>query len=218
MEVFVYIVVFIFSVIIHEVSHGYIAHLRGDDTAKNLGRITLNPLVHLELFGSIVLPSMLLLMKAPILFGWAKPVPVNYANLKNPKLDAVIVSFAGPASNILLAVFSGIGIRFISHFTTSPNGFGGSIGIFLYVMLNVNLILIVINLIPIPPLDGSKILAYFLPKNISRNYLNLNPFVCLIILFIVLSSGLVWSFLYPMINFFITHLSGIIFKISETIL
>jgi Zn-dependent protease len=210
MEVFVYIVVFIFSVIIHEVSHGYIAHLRGDDTAKNLGRITLNPLVHLELFGSIVLPSMLLLMKAPILFGWAKPVPVNYANLKNPKLDAVTVSFAGPASNILLAIFSGIGIRFISHFSYSY-GFGGSIVTFLYVMLNVNLILAVINLIPIPPLDGSKIVAYFLPKNISRNYLNLNPFLCLIILFIVLSSGLVWSFLYPMINFFVTNLSGIIF-------
>jgi Zn-dependent protease len=208
MQVFVYIVVFIFSVIIHEVSHGYMAHLRGDDTAKNLGRITLNPLVHLELFGSIVLPSMLLLMKAPILFGWAKPVPVNYANLKNPKLDAVTVSFAGPASNILLAIFSGIGIRFISHFS---NGFGESIVTFLYVMLNVNLILAVINLLPIPPLDGSKIVAYFLPKNISRNYLNLNPFVCLIILFIVLSSGLVWSFLYPMINFFVTNLSGIIF-------
>ncbi|MDR2617032.1 MAG: site-2 protease family protein [Endomicrobium sp.] len=208
MQVFVYIVVFIFSVIIHEVSHGYMAHLRGDDTAKNLGRITLNPLVHLELFGSIVLPTMLLLMKAPILFGWAKPVPVNYANLKNPKLDAVTVSFAGPASNILLAIFSGIGIRFISHFS---NGFGESIVTFLYVMLNVNLILAVINLLPIPPLDGSKIVAYFLPKNISRNYLNLNPFVCLIILFIVLSSGLVWSFLYPMINFFVTNLSGIIF-------
>ncbi|MDR2066928.1 MAG: site-2 protease family protein [Endomicrobium sp.] len=208
MKVFVYIVVFIFSVIIHEVSHGYIAHLRGDDTAKNLGRITLNPLVHLELFGSIVLPSMLLLMKAPILFGWAKPVPVNYANLKNPKLDTVTVSFAGPASNILLAIFSGIGIRFISHFS---DGFCGSILTLLYVMLNVNLILAVINLIPIPPLDGSKIVAYFLPKNISRNYLNLNPFVCLIILFIVLSSGLVWSFLYPMINFFVTNLSGIIF-------
>jgi Zn-dependent protease len=208
MKVFVYIVVFIFSVIIHEVSHGYIAYLRGDDTAKNLGRITLNPLVHLELFGSIVVPSMLLLMKAPVLFGWAKPVPVNYANLKNPKLDTVTVSFAGPASNILLAIFSGIGIRFISHFS---DAFGGSILTLLYVMLNVNLILAVINLIPIPPLDGSKIVAYFLPKNISRNYLNLNPFVCLIILFIVLSSGLVWSFLYPMINFFVTNLSGIIF-------
>jgi Zn-dependent protease len=211
MEVFVYIVVFIFSVIIHEVSHGYIAHLRGDATAKNLGRITLNPFVHLEFFGSIVLPSMLLLIKAPILFGWAKPVPVNYANLKNPKLDAITVSFAGPASNILLAIFSGIGIHFISLISHFSDGFYRSIATFLYVVLNVNLILAVINLIPIPPLDGSKIVAYFLPKNISRNYLNLNPLMCLIILFIVLSSGLVRSFLHSMINFFVTNLGGIIF-------
>lgn len=212
MEVFVYIVVFVFSVIIHEVSHGYIAYLRGDDTAKNLGRITLNPVVHLELFGSILLPAMFLLMKAPILFGWAKPVPVNYANLKNPKIDSVIVSAAGPISNILLAVFSGLGIRFISYyFVTFSNGFGGAIETFLYVMLNVNLILAIINLIPIPPLDGSKIFAYFLPKDVAKRYLSLNPFVCLITLFMVLSSGLVWSFLYPVINFFVTNLSGIIF-------
>ncbi|MDR1523076.1 MAG: site-2 protease family protein [Endomicrobium sp.] len=211
MEIFVYIVVFVFSVIIHEVSHGYVAHLRGDDTAKDLGRITLNPFVHLELFGSIVLPAMLLFIKAPILFGWAKPVPVNYSNLKNPKLDGAIVSFAGPASNILLAMCSGIGIRVISQFPDFANGFGGSIENFLYVMLNINLVLAVINLIPIPPLDGSKVVAYFLPKKISKSYLSLNPFVCLIILFIVLSSGLAWSILYPIIHFFVTNLSGIIF-------
>jgi Zn-dependent protease len=210
MEVFVYIVIFVFSVIIHEVSHGYIAYLRGDDTAKNLGRITLNPVVHLELFGSILLPAMFLLMKAPILFGWAKPVPVNYANLKNPKTDSLFVSAAGPTSNILLAVFSGLGMRFISYFATFSNGFGEAIETFLYVMLNVNFILAIINLIPIPPLDGSKVVAYFLPKNVAKSYLSLNPFICLIILFIVLSSRLVWSFLYPVINFFITNLSGII--------
>ncbi|MDR1417725.1 MAG: site-2 protease family protein [Endomicrobium sp.] len=211
MEVFVYIVVFVFSVIIHEVSHGYIAYLRGDDTAKDIGRITLNPFAHLELFGSIILPAMLLLMKAPILFGWAKPVPVNYVNLKNPKIDSVIVSAAGPLSNIMLAVFSGLGIRFISYFSTFSNGFGGAIETFLYVMLTLNLMLAIINLIPIPPLDGSKIAAYFFPRDIARSYLSLNPFICLLILFIVLSSGLVWSFLYPVINFFMKNLSGISF-------
>jgi Zn-dependent protease len=211
MEIFIYIVIFIFSAVIHEVSHGYVAYLRGDDTAKDLGRITLNPFVHLELFGSIVLPSMLLFMKAPILFGWAKPIPINYANFKKPNLDGAVVSFAGPASNILLAVFSGIGIRIISQFTDFSKGFGGSIETFLYLMLNINLILAVINLIPIPPLDGSKIVAYFLPKKISKSYLSLNPFVCLIILFVVLSSGLVWNILYPIIHFFLTGLSGIIF-------
>lgn len=211
MEVYIYIVAFVFSAVIHEVSHGCVAYLRGDDTAKNLGRITLNPVAHLELFGSIVLPAILLLIKSPIFFGWAKPVPINYANLKNPKIDVAIVSVAGPASNVLLAMLSGLGIRFISYFVNFYNGFGGAIATFLYIMLNVNLILAIINLIPIPPLDGSKILAQFLPKDIARKYLNLNPSICLLILFVVLSSRLVRSFLYTVIDFFMKALCDVVF-------
>jgi Zn-dependent protease len=208
LTVFIYIVVFIFSAIIHEISHGYVAHLRGDDTAKVMGRITLNPLSHIELFGSIILPAMLLALKSPILFGWAKPVPIDYRNLKNPKLDIPLVSLAGPIANLLLALASGIGIRIIGMFPNFEVGFGASIEAFLYIMLVLNVIFGVINLIPIPPLDGSKVLTYFMPRDVAAKYMNLNSFVCLMILLLLLSSAVAWSVLYPVIGFFVLTFSG----------
>lgn len=211
MAIFVYVVVFLFSAIIHEVAHGYVAHLRGDNTAKMLGRITLNPLPHVELFGSVILPAMLLIMKAPIILGWGKPVPINYSNLKNPKVDVPLISIAGPLSNILLAVISGLGIRLISAIPDFEVGFGRSIESFLHVMLIVNVILFVFNLIPLPPLDGSKVIAYFLPKNIVAKYLNLNPFLCMMILFLILSSGMTRRFTYSVIKFFVPIFDGVFF-------
>ncbi|MDR0800301.1 MAG: site-2 protease family protein [Endomicrobium sp.] len=211
MAVFEYVVILLFSVIIHEVAHGYVAHLRGDDTAKMAGRITLNPISHIELFGSILFPVMLLLLKTPILFGWARPVPLNYKNLKNPRADIPLVSLAGPASNILLAFLSGLGIRLIKVFPSFELGFGWAIKSFLYAMLIVNIVLAVINLIPIPPFDGSKIVTYFLPEKIAVKYLNLNPYICLIMLFVILSSKILWRFIYPIVNFFVVVFSGITF-------
>ena len=211
MAVFEYIVILIFSVIIHEVAHGYAAHLRGDDTAKIAGRITLNPISHIELFGSILLPIMLLLLKAPILFGWARPVPLNYKNLKNPRVDIPLVSLAGPASNMLLAFLSGLGIRLIKVFPNFEIGFGWSIKSFLYAMLIVNIVLVIINLIPIPPFDGSKIVMYFLPEKIAVKYLSLDPYICLIMLFVILSSEIIWGFIYPVINLFVMAFSGATF-------
>ncbi|MCA6071633.1 MAG: site-2 protease family protein [Endomicrobium sp.] len=210
--IFIYVVVFLFSGVIREVAHGYVAHLRGDDTAKMLGRITLNPLPHVDLFGSIILPVMLLVVKAPVLFGWAKPAPINYDNLKNPKIDVPLIFIAGPLSNILLAVISGLGIRLIFAIPDFEAGVGGSIATFLRIMLNVNVILSVINLIPFPPLDGSKIIACFLPSSVATIYLDLmnsNPFLCAIILFLILSSGIAWRFINLVINFFVTIFSGI---------
>ncbi|MDR3256312.1 MAG: site-2 protease family protein [Endomicrobium sp.] len=211
MAVFIYVVALLFSVIIHEVAHGYVAHLRGDDTAKVLGRITLNPISHIELFGSIIFPTILLLLKAPILFGWAKPVPIDYRNLKNSKTDIPLIALAGPAANILLVILSGLGIRLIKAFPNFEIGFGGAIESFLYIMLVMNVVLTVVNLIPIPSLDGSKIIAYFLPEKIAVRYLSLNPHICLIVLFVLLSSGIVWRFIYPIMNFFIIIFSGIAF-------
>jgi Zn-dependent protease len=207
--VFIYVVVFIFSAIIHEISHGYAAHLRGDDTAKLMGRITLNPLSHLELFGSIILPALLLSLKSPIIFGWAKPVPIDYRNFKNPKLDIPLVSLAGPIANLLLALVSGFGIRFIGIFPNFEAGFGAAIQSFLYIMLIVNVVLTIINLIPIPPLDGSKVATFFMPRDIATKYMNINPFICLIVLLLLLSSGVAWSLLYPVISFFVAIFSGI---------
>lgn len=209
LTVFIYIVVFIFSAIIHEISHGYVAHLRGDDTAKLMGRITLNPLSHIDLFGSIILPAILLSLRSPILFGWAKPVPIDYRNFKNPKLDIPLVSLAGPIANLLLALVSGLGIRLIRIFPNFEAGFGAAIESFLYIMLIINVILTIINLIPVPPLDGSKVATFFMPRNIATKYMNINSFICLIVLLLLLSSGVAWSLLYPAISFFVTIFSGI---------
>ncbi|MDR0956273.1 MAG: site-2 protease family protein [Endomicrobium sp.] len=207
MNIFVYIVILLFSAIVHEIAHGYTAYLRGDNTAKILGRVTLNPVPHIDFLGSIILPVILLFLKSPILFGWAKSVPIDYNKLKNPKIDNAIVSLSGPVSNILLAFFSGLIIRFTRLFLNFE--VSESIISFFYVVLNINVILAIINLIPIPPLDGSKVITCFLPKNFLLKYLNLNSYIWLIVLFLLLSSNVTWKIIIPIINFFVIVFSGI---------
>jgi len=151
--------VFIMSVIVHEISHGAVAYWLGDETAYRMGRITINPIRHIDPFGSIILPLILSLPLfigvQPIIVGWAKPVPYNPHNLKNPKSGGGLIAWAGPASNVLIAiVFSAfIALLSISEPMTAA---------FHYIIL-INLMLAVFNLVPIPPLDGSKILTAFLP-------------------------------------------------------
>ena len=153
--------VFIISVIVHEISHGAVAYWLGDETAYRMGRLTMNPISHIDPVGSVILP---LLLSIPLLFGiqpvivgWAKPVPYNPDNLKNPKSGAGLIAWAGPASNILIAcVFAGLAA------TLPINEQMG--GAFQYIIL-INLMLAVFNLVPIPPLDGSKILTAFLPDH-----------------------------------------------------
>jgi len=153
------ILILIFSVVIHEVSHGFTALCFGDKTAQYEGRLTLNPLKHLDWFGSVILPLGLYLLNAGFMIGWAKPVPYNPYNLKHRNIAEPLVALAGPASNILVAVIFGIIIRAMTYFgyINSP-----LILIFSFVAL-VNISLAIFNLIPIPPLDGSKILFAFLP-------------------------------------------------------
>ena len=184
------ILVLIFSVVVHEVSHGYSAYLLGDNTAKYQGRLTLNPIKHLELFGSIILPTVSYLTGGFII-GWAKPVPFNPYNLRNQKWGEAIVAVAGPLSNICIAVFFGLLIRF---------GIASQFGhAFLYMssmIVLVNLVLATFNLVPIPPLDGSKILFSLLPYNMQyvRNFLERNQlFLVLIFVFFL------WSFVMPVV-------------------
>lgn len=155
------ILVLIFSVIIHEVSHGAMALAFGDRTAEYEGRLTLNPVKHIDLFGSIILPFLLFISKAGFIIGWAKPVPYNPYNLRNPKVAEPLVAFAGPLSNLVVALFFGILIRFvpISSVVTS-----NLVSIFATVVF-INITLAIFNLIPIPPLDGSKILFSFIPRS-----------------------------------------------------
>ena len=163
MPILIKIVVLIFSVVIHEVSHGYAALALGDRTAQYSGRLTLNPIKHIDLFGSIILPALTALMGGPV-FGWAKPVPYNPYNLKNQKWGPAIVGAAGPAANLLLAVIFGLFIRFSSSLSAGVSGQFLANFITIAAAISIlNLVLAIFNLVPIPPLDGSKVLFALLP-------------------------------------------------------
>lgn len=176
------LVILLFSVVVHEYAHARVALWKGDTTARDLGRITLNPLPHIDPFGTILLPLMLFLMRAPVLFGRAKPVPVNPFRLRNPKKDMLLVSLAGPISNILLAVISGVVLRILIAF-----GFSGAVVIVLNQGIILNLYLAFFNLIPIPPLDGSEIIMYSLPEHMAHRYARIGQFgfIIVLLLFIV---------------------------------
>ena len=157
-----YIIVLLYSVVIHEVSHGLMADSLGDPTAKNLGRLTLNPLKHLDMFGSVLLPLLLLIARAPFIIGYAKPVPYNPNNLSDKKYGPAKVALAGPASNIILALIFGLSLRL------APDIFTSSLipELFSFIIL-LNLVLAIFNLFPIPPLDGHWLLMTFLPARFN---------------------------------------------------
>ncbi|MBM4275977.1 MAG: site-2 protease family protein [Deltaproteobacteria bacterium] len=177
MEAALMAVVLLFSVIIHEMAHGYVALLNGDPTAKMLGRITLNPAPHIDPIGTVLLPLILLFSGSKILFGWAKPVPVNPLNYRNYRWGEITVSASGPLSNLALAAVFAFLLRL----------FPGNPGVtFLaFYGCSINIFLALFNLIPIPPLDGSHILAILLPRNLARLYAYLEPvgFVLILLLF-----------------------------------
>lgn len=179
MEIIFVVAILIFSIVIHEVAHGSMANSLGDPTAKYAGRLTLNPLKHLDFIGSLVVPFLLVVMRSPFVFGWAKPVPVNPYNFNDQKYGQLKVSLAGPASNIIIALFFGIASRFIPLeanvremvSNTFPAftgevialGFWGQIFYLFLFIVFVNTLLAIFNLIPIPPLDGSHVLFFFFP-------------------------------------------------------
>ncbi len=163
MDIIFSLAVLIFSVILHEVAHGYMANWLGDPTARLEGRLTLNPLSHIDPLGSVILPAVLVLTNSPMLIGYAKPVPYNPYNLKG-KYDEAFVSGAGPGTNILIALFFGLIIRF-GGVAMSP-AMVAAFGIICYI----NVALALFNLIPIPPLDGSKVFSALLPGPLERSY------------------------------------------------
>ncbi len=192
----------ILAVALHEVAHGYVAYLKGDDTAKRMGRLTINPLAHIDLFGTVLLP-ILFYMTAGFLFAFAKPVPVNFHNLRDPKRDMALVAAAGPAVNILLAIVSALLFKFfgflnpdsMSEFYTNlmgkTEGIGGTFAVpilyMLYFSVTLNVILAVINMIPIPPADGGRVVIGFLPDKQAAIYSRIEPiglFILILILFI----------------------------------
>lgn len=180
-----YIIILIMSVVIHEVSHGFVAEYFGDNTARNAGRLTLNPIPHLDLFGSIFLPAVLVLSHSPFLLGWAKPVPYNPNNLSNRKWGTVAVASAGILANLFIAIVFGIIIRVSFRFALPESFYFITSAIVI-----VNLVLAIFNLVPIPPLDGSKIIFSFMPESTFSFILTYERYSLIILLvFIVFFSG-----------------------------
>lgn len=200
-DIIFYILILLFSIVIHEVSHGFMAEYFGDDTARNEGRLTLNPLKHLDPFGSVILPAILVLAKAPFFFGWARPVPYNPNNLRNLKWGTFWVASAGVLSNIFIALFFGLAIRFTMSFNLPESFYFITSSIVL-----VNLGLAVFNLVPIPPLDGSKILFSLLPGISYRTMQFLENYaLILLIVFIVFFA----DYLYPVLVFLYQLFTGL---------
>jgi len=175
------LIILFFSIVLHEVAHGLMAERHGDPTARMMGRITLNPLVHIDPVGTILLPLIMIVFGSPFIFGWAKPVPINPRNLNNPKRDMMWIALAGPATNFVLSLF----LALIFRVLVRPGTIAETI---LFYGVTINLVLAFINLIPIPPLDGSRILSGLLPDryNFRLAQLERYGFIILIpILFII---------------------------------
>ncbi len=199
LEMALMVVVFLFAVIVHEVAHGYVALLNGDPTARIMGRITLNPGPHIDPIGSILIPGLLLLSHSGILFGWAKPVPVNPLNFRNYRRGELTVSAAGPLSNLALAVVFAYLLRLDL----------GNVGVMKMASfgVSINIFLALFNLIPIPPLDGSHILSILLPSELRRLYHYLEP-VGFILILVLFYTGIMGVLLMPLYRAIVTFLLG----------
>lgn len=195
-------IILIFSVIIHELAHGFMADKLGDPTARLAGRLTINPLKHIDLVGSIIVPIVTSL--AGFTFGWAKPVPYNPYNLKNKRRDEFLIGFAGPLSNIFIALIFGTFIRFLINNNINAIPF---IELCSYIVI-VNIILAVFNLIPLPPLDGSKLLYSILPSQYGRLRYVLEAYAPVWIIIVVF---FLWQLISPIIPFVFKLFTGIVY-------
>lgn len=196
------IAVLIMSVVVHEVSHGYAASLLGDQTARYAGRLTLNPLKHLDPIGSILVP--ILTSFGGFVFGWAKPVPFNPYNLRNKRWGELIVAAAGPLSNLSIALVFGLLIRVVALNNFLPVSFVTIAA----TIVAINLVLAVFNLVPIPPLDGSKILFNFLPLNLQHVRESMERYSFLLILIFIF---FIWRLLFPVVAWLFSLLTGLNF-------
>lgn len=181
LQIVIMVFVLYLAIVVHEVAHGYVAYLRGDPTAKQLGRLTLNPIPHIDIFGSIIIPGFLILTGSGFVIGWAKPVPIDIRRFRDPLGDFAITSLAGPASNAMQAA-----VYVLLFHAASALGWPGWVLFLAYIGALINLILAIFNMIPIPPLDGSRLVAAVLPTRLAVQYLSIERFGFIIIF------GLLW--------------------------
>ena len=175
----VWVIPVVIAITFHEAAHGFVAHRLGDDTAWQLGRVSANPLKHIDPFGTLLLPAFLLLSHSPFLFGYAKPVPVNFRRLNNPRIDMVWVALAGPATNIVLALAAAAGFHLLGF---APAGSAQWIFDNLKNALVINVVLAIFNMMPIPPLDGGRVAVGLLPNALAVPLSRLEPYGMLILI------------------------------------
>jgi len=199
----------LFAITFHEVAHGWVANKLGDSTARMLGRLTANPLKHIDLIGTIVVPLAMVLLQTGFVFGWAKPIPVNTGNLKNPRKDMAIVAIAGPLANLAMAIF------WVFIYKLGSEGVGGD-NIARGIMsmgqagILINLVLFVFNLLPIPPLDGGRVLSGFVPASISHMLDKVEPYGFFIVIGL-LYFGVLNTIIDPVIGFFMHTIGSLFF-------
>lgn len=204
MEIIISLIVLVFSAILHEIAHGYVADRLGDPTARIMGRLTLNPKPHIDPIMSIAVPLFLLLSGSPIIFGAAKPVPVDTFNLKEGRKDEALVALAGPATNLILAVSASLILKFLLLPQIAyllPMGVVSFLYFILATIVTQNLVLGIINLLPIPPIDGSKIFSIFLPEATARRYLSLGTITGFALIFLLLSFSPLGGIISGLISF-----------------
>ncbi len=204
------------AITVHEVAHGWMAKQLGDRTAMMLGRLTLNPLKHIDPFGTVILPVLMLVLGG-FVFGWAKPVPVTWENLRRPKRDMALVALAGPLANLFMAVLWLVLIH-IGDWLSGTNAWLGTPLVYMGVAgVFINVVLMVLNLLPLPPLDGGRVVVGLLPGPLAWRYSLIEPYGMLIIL-VLFFTQVLGSILWPMISavmamlFYVGHLSPMVFE------
>jgi len=188
----------LFAIVLHEVAHGWVADKLGDNTARFMGRLTLNPIKHIDPIGTVLIPVLLLVVGSPFLFGYAKPVPINFRKLRNPKRDMIWVALAGPVTNLLLALISTLVLAVTVNMPGSMEWVAQPLALMCQASIIINVVLCIFNLLPLPPLDGGRVAVGLLPGPMAYQLSRIEPFGFMIII-LLLVSGVLQSVIGPLV-------------------